>query len=145
MEDNVYAPPQSDLEPINTNEEAVLASRISRLGASILDSLIMMAITLPVMFFTGAFEGITSGATTSTGYNIGISILGIIIFFAINAKFLINDGQTIGKKAAGIKIVDLEGNLPTMKQHITLYTFMRSQSTLSCYVLILMNYNKSTN
>ncbi len=38
-------------------------------------------------------------------------------FIVINGKLLICNGQTIGKKALGIKIVDTNGNLPE-KQHL---------------------------
>jgi len=120
MSDNIYRPPLTQPEITNTNfETMILASRWQRLGASILDSLIIIVITIPVMFLTGGFDGITDGTNQqSLLYNVSIAIVGFVVFFGINFKFLINSGQTIGKKALGIKITDMEGNLPTLKGHL---------------------------
>jgi len=120
MIDNIYRPPSTQPEITNTNFETMtLASRWQRLGASILDSLIIIVITIPVMFLTGGFDGITDGTNQqSLLYNVSIAIVGFVVFFGINFKFLINSGQTIGKKALGIKITDMGGNLPTLKGHL---------------------------
>jgi uncharacterized RDD family membrane protein YckC len=120
MNDNIYAPPSTHPEITDPNNEAVeLASRGSRFGASILDSLAMMVITMPTMYFTGGFEGLTDGThQQSLVYTVAMGILGLIVFCAINLKFLISSGQTIGKKALGIKIVDMDGNLPTLQGHL---------------------------
>jgi uncharacterized RDD family membrane protein YckC len=116
MDEEIYTPPQSDLSV--APEENVLASRWSRLGASMIDGLSIMVVTVPVMYFTGGFENIMEGTQPSHTYNLTIGILGIIIFFIINTKLLINKGQTIGKLALGIKIVDLDNNLPELKNHL---------------------------
>ena len=117
MNENVYAAPQAEL--INeSNEETVLASRWQRLWASMIDGFIQMLIILPVMYFTGGFEGIAEGFKPSVGYSIFLALLGILVFLIINAKFLMSTGQTVGKKAIGIKIVDMEGNLPTAKGNL---------------------------
>ena len=120
MSDNIYSPPTTEPEIVNTNMETTnLASRWQRLGASILDGLMMMVITVPVMFFTGGFDGITDPThQQSLLYSVSMAILGFVVFFGINFKFLINSGQTIGKKALGIKIADMGGNLPTLKGHL---------------------------
>ncbi len=119
MNDNsneVYAPPKADLA-IDT-QSSYLASRWSRLFASLLDSLTILVVTVPAMYFTGGFDQIIAGIEPSIVYNLSIAALAIFVFFVINAKFLIKDGQTLGKKVLGIRIVDLEGNLPTMKGHL---------------------------
>lgn len=113
---DMYAPPKADLA-IDT-QNSYLASRWSRLFASLLDSLTIMAVTLPTMYFTGGFDQIVAGIEPSILYNLSIAGLAMFVFFIINANFLIKNGQTLGKKALGIKIVDLEGNLPTMKDHL---------------------------
>ena len=95
---------------VQVNEN--FASRWKRLGASLIDSLIMVAVMLPLMFFTGGFDGFETGRASSTAYNIGLSLISIVVFMGINWKFLMQDGQTIGKKALDIKIVDMEENVP---------------------------------
>jgi len=116
MSNDIYTPPQSVLVDA-TNDDQTLASRWRRLWASMIDTLTILAISVPAMFFTGAIEDITNGIQPSVGYNLAIGGLGIIAFITFNGKFLISNGQTIGKKVLGIKIVDLEGNLPSVKSH----------------------------
>ena len=100
------------------NEIAPLASRWQRFWASLLDALTIVLITIPAMLFTGGFNGLAEGAQPSFGYTLFIGLLGLSFFFFINKRLLIEHGQTIGKKLLGIKIVDLNGNLPELKQHL---------------------------
>lgn len=117
MNENNYTPPQPEFIS-NTNSGVTLASRWKRLCASLIDALIQFAILLPVMFFTGGFSAITRGVKPSLGYNLLMGVLGIIVFFVIHGKSLAQSGQTVGKKALNIKIVDMNGNLPTFKEHL---------------------------
>jgi uncharacterized RDD family membrane protein YckC len=45
--------------------------------------------------------------------NLMYAVLGIVIFVVINGKFLVQNGQTVGKKILGIKITDLTQQNPT--------------------------------
>ena len=117
MDNDIYTAPQAELvDP--SSENNALASRWKRLWASMLDGLIMSTVTMPVMYFTGGFDGIAKGIEPSFEYSLMIAGLGIAIFIIINIKLLVNNGQTIGKKVLGIKIVDMEGNLPGLKKHL---------------------------
>ncbi|QLC74860.1 RDD family protein [Pseudomonas sp. LPB0260] len=117
MSDNIYAPPQSVLvETVDKND--ITASRWKRLGASLIDTLTIMIVTLPAMYFTGGFDRISEGVSPSTTYSLVMAALGLIIFFALNTRLLIKSGQTLGKKVVGIKIVDLDGDIPTFKKHL---------------------------
>jgi len=117
MDNDIYTAPQAELvDP--SSENNALASRWKRLWASMLDGLIMSTVTMPVMYFTGGFDGISKGIEPSFEYSLMIAGLGIAVFIIINIKLLVNNGQTIGKKVLGIKIVDLEGNLPDLKKHL---------------------------
>ncbi|MGJ8677267.1 MAG: RDD family protein [Akkermansiaceae bacterium] len=111
MSENIYAPPESNPQSVTSAlaESENLASRGSRLGASILDSLIISVIVLPIVFFTGGFEGIMEGKQQSFIYTILTSVLSIVVFFAINYKFLLSNGQTIGKKVVGVQIRAFSG------------------------------------
>lgn len=122
MNNDIYSPPQSDPENTTVNHSAtpiMLASRLSRLGASLIDTIIMMIVILPVMYLTGGFDQISNPeAQPSLLYNTGIAILGFIVFAVINLKSLIRNGQTIGKKVAGIKIVTMNNELPTFQGYL---------------------------
>ena len=58
MEDNIYKAPQADLKTPQADDN-FLASRWSRLAAAIIDGFIYMPIMLPLMYFTGGFDGVT--------------------------------------------------------------------------------------
>jgi uncharacterized RDD family membrane protein YckC len=104
-----------------TSKNNTLATRWQRLWASLIDSLTIMIITLPLMYFTGMFEMVAEGRQPGAIYNLMIALAGIAFFFAINYKPLITQGQTIGKKLLSIKIVDLEEELPTGKSLLARY------------------------
>jgi len=110
MEQDVYRAPESDLN-IPQEGQGILAGRWARLGGSLIDSIIIMCITLPLMFFTGGFDVFTGGmdgqAPTQPSflYSFVIGIAGIVAFLLINGKFLLSDGQTIGKKLLSTRIV----------------------------------------
>lgn len=119
-DNNVYSTPQSQLVDQVDDSEKPLASRWARLGASIIDSIIMMVIIMPVMYFTGGFDGIMEGVQPGFVYTLGVGVLGIIVFFVINYRYLVANGQTVGKKVLEIKIVDLNGNVPVFQPQLVI-------------------------
>lgn len=90
------------------NKTYYLATRIQRLLASIIDGFILIALTAPLLYSMLTFS-------TTRIEIFFIDLLGYIIFMLINYSFLVNDGQTIGKKILKIKIVNLEGEVPSKK------------------------------
>lgn len=117
MESNVYEAPESELIEEQLEAEYDLASRWSRLFASILDGIIMLMILVPTMFIVGYFEVIASGEDVFL-YQVLLGIFSIFIFIVINLKFLADKGQTIGKMVLGIKIVDMQGGKAELKDHL---------------------------
>ncbi len=120
MSDDIYKTPESSLLQ-EVHEKNIFASRWQRLWASLLDGLIIGLITFPLMYFTGGFDGVSNGTQPSLGYTLFLGVLGIAVFFAFNVKLLLRDGQTIGKKVVGIKIVDLNDNVPVIKNLLVRY------------------------
>ncbi len=64
-----------------------------------------------------------NGKPLSVGYRILIAILTTIFYCAINIKFVLESGQTLGKKALKIKVVTLNGDLPLPEQFARRYGF----------------------
>lgn len=122
MEDNNFKAPEAELV-VETNQEYRLASRWSRLVASIVDSIVMMIFIIPLMFFTGAFDDIMAGGEPSLMYNLVVGIVGVIIFVAINGHFLISSGQTVGKKLLNIRIVTDQGKHADFGVLVARYAF----------------------
>lgn len=117
-DNNVYSTPQAQLVDQVDDSEKPLASRWARLGASIIDSIIILLVVAPVMYFTGGFDGFMEGVQPGFVYMLGMGILNFIVFFAINYRYLIANGQSIGKKVLDIKIVDLNGNVPVFQPQL---------------------------
>ncbi|MCU0665204.1 MAG: RDD family protein [Myxococcota bacterium] len=97
--------------PVATvEEEPRLADRSSRLGAQILDGLIMSPLTIGLfaaMSYSGDFE---FGKTTSIPWHwtvIGL-VVGLGAWLAVNGHFVRTRGQTLGKMAVGVRIVRAE-------------------------------------
>lgn len=117
MQENPYAPPLSNLVD-QKSTAIVLASRWKRFWAASLDGVISMLIITPIMYFTGGFQSISGGQKNPFLYTVSIGLVGILIFVLIHGRLLSQYGQTVGKRILGIRIADLEGNVPSIKRHI---------------------------
>ena len=121
MSDNPYTAPQSSPQPEFQNSELAtrdLASRWARLGASMLDGIIVMVVFLPLLFAllalglfpgmpdTGKFLEDISNIENSVLFDIIGALMAIALYLVINAYLLVTSGQSVGKKILGIQIVD---------------------------------------
>lgn len=97
-----------------------LASPGARLGARIIDSfLVSTPISLPAFFTTeGDFNWGDIGGIFVTSPTVGQWIffgVGLFIGFVYEVAFTATKGQTLGKMAAGIKMVSIkDGSIPTV-------------------------------
>jgi uncharacterized RDD family membrane protein YckC len=122
--DNNYAPPRSRVEdPAAAPIEFELATRGSRLGAKILDGLIMGGPFLVILVLGLARVGMTRGQTVfgiwsqvlahaGPGLYIGGAIE--LALFGVTVALVYRNAQTLGKKLCGIKIARLDGSRATL-------------------------------
>ncbi len=108
---NPYSAPSATVSDLDVSE-GVLAGRLARLGAAIIDVIIFLVPMLPLMFFFGYFSAITSGVEPGFFVTTMWSVTSIIVMAAIQYLPLSQSGQTWGKKALSIKIVDANGHKP---------------------------------
>lgn len=108
----------TELEKVIEKHNITPASRWDRLWAALIDGFIMMVIVMPIIFLTGAYDDISNGNQPSLTYSLLMGLVGIMLFTVLNGKLLTKSGQTIGKRALGIKIVTLSGELPGIKEHL---------------------------
>lgn len=96
----------SQLTAADAGDPPILASRLSRLGAKLIDALINTVISLPILVLAGGFNQrvFTEGLTVSE--TITLAILGFVSYLVVHGYFIATQGQTIGKKLVGIKMVD---------------------------------------
>jgi uncharacterized RDD family membrane protein YckC len=113
---NPYAPPQVAVQDIvDPQTGIVLADRGTRLGAAILDSIIFMAMVYAPLIVTAVVAGMTrpagdeTGATAMLGVGIGVALLGLGVWLWFTVKYVKRNGQSIGKKYLGIKVVRTDG------------------------------------
>jgi uncharacterized RDD family membrane protein YckC len=126
---NSYAPPKSVVADIpDSGDEAQKASRGSRLGASIIDGLIFgvpfgpsYAMAVPAVLSHARAVG--PGKTAPYSIWVGMAGTGGWFYFGIlvglctltlTALFVHRNGQTIGKKLLGIKVVRADGSRATL-------------------------------
>ncbi|MCP3918546.1 MAG: RDD family protein [bacterium] len=100
-ESNPYAAPTAPVRDVRRRASFTSASRGSRLGATIIDTLIMYAFWA-VGFGVGFFMD-------SDGLGLAIMAIGTIGFFVWQLVLLSQNGWTLGKKILGIRIVRVGG------------------------------------
>jgi uncharacterized RDD family membrane protein YckC len=106
---NPYAPPQSRVDDVADDSGVMeLGGRGARLGASLIDGVLMLAIVMPVVFGFGlGSEEEGFGADLRNGF-LG-SALGFGVFLALNGYLMARYGQTVGKKLVGLRMVRADG------------------------------------
>lgn len=116
---NPYSPPQASLA--DAHQDTVLAAtRGQRLIAVLLDAVINLAFALPLMFVSGIFEYSKRGQQPPLLLMLGMVAVSFIPFILIHGYFLKRNGQTLGKKIVGIKITDLNNEVPRLSKILLL-------------------------
>jgi len=90
-----------------------LANRGTRLGAVIIDIIMMAIISLPlVIYFFGWGSFTEQDLLKDMKMSVIYFAIGQLLFLSVNGYLLYTAGQTIGKKTLDIKIVNLDNKLP---------------------------------
>lgn len=128
---NPYGAPMVDMSTMPSTDEPVLASLERRLGAAIVDTTISIAIVLLFgsLYFGGVKNFPPGVAALGVRGTIISTVLSLVVYLAVNGKWLSQSGQTVGKKLLKIKIVRTDGS-PAGLKRIVLYRFLPVQLTL---------------
>ncbi|HEY8537235.1 MAG TPA: RDD family protein [Steroidobacteraceae bacterium] len=105
VEENRYAPPRapvSDTQPGQTRQE--LAGRGERLGAFIIDVILLSIVTMPYMWTSNLAERAMSDQLEAND-TLTLLLVTLIGYLVLNGYLLHKSGQTIGKRLIGIRIV----------------------------------------
>jgi uncharacterized RDD family membrane protein YckC len=97
--------------------EFELAGRGERFAAALVDGLINMVFILVLVFgliWGGSFQSFVDFANAGFLMTTLITVTSALFYIGINWKFLTTNGQTLGKKFANIRIVTLDGQLPSI-------------------------------
>jgi uncharacterized RDD family membrane protein YckC len=115
---NPYAPPRAAVSDIaDPSAGAELAGRGTRLGATILDSIIFMcAVYAPLFIFGGrpvvseTNPGEVDWSPLFGGAGAVVAVIGLLVWGYFTYKFVAANGQSIAKKLLGIKVVRSDGS-----------------------------------
>lgn len=105
----------NDTPDANSNaadEEAELAPRLTRLGASLLDGLTILPFGIALFAYSGSLDLVLKHQVPSLSRTVLMSFFGWVIFLATNSYPLIKYGQTIGKYLCKTQMVTLAGDVP---------------------------------
>ncbi len=106
MSDGQPNPYQSPTIESTMPFELELASRLTRLGARLVDGLIGMVLSLPVMLSTDYIQRVQV-QQVSFFEIILWGFGGLVVYVLLHGYFLATRGQTLGKMLLGIRIVDI--------------------------------------
>jgi uncharacterized RDD family membrane protein YckC len=110
---NPYAPPQAVVRDIaDPSELTSQADRGTRLGATIIDSLIFAAtVYLPGIVAGFAVAAAKSGPSNATGIAaIAAMLVGFTVWCWFTIMYMSRNGQSIAKKLLHIKVVRVDGS-----------------------------------
>ncbi len=125
---NPYAPPQAAVRDIvDPSLASVVADRGTRLGAAILDYFIFMLMVYMPLVAAAAVAGASSSAAESPeavmrAFGVGgiFALIGLVVWGGITIVLMKRNGQSIGKKATGIKVVRSDGSPASLSRLIWL-------------------------
>jgi len=139
-QENPYQAPQANLE---TAQGVILASRGSRLAASIIDAVVMMLIQFPILYAYGYFDGMWEGVEPTLQQEVVAGIIGMGSFLLLNGFLLQKYGQTLGKRLLGISIRDAQGRicpfLPMFCKRILIWSLLLYLPYLLGFVVVLID------
>jgi uncharacterized RDD family membrane protein YckC len=125
---NPYSAPTAEIQqPVAAAGTGELATRGQRFSAAVIDGLLMMVIFGPIMWFSGYIRRAQEAAMAGRTFFVEpilYSIVGLIIFAAIQWKPLSDTAQTWGKRFVGIKIVDATNGSKPTAQHIVVKRYL---------------------
>ncbi|EAQ81296.1 RDD family protein [Blastopirellula marina] len=132
QEDNPFASPQitEPMTVVSQMPKAVhhdeLPSRWLRLGAALIDSIILLVICMPaalvMIFVLGSLGDLSPWLIQILSSIIGF-VIGVTAYLLVNGYMLAHSGQTVGKYACGIKIVRYEDQELTTLGHLMLLRY----------------------
>ena len=94
---------ENEMTPVEESPDAGLAGRGARLGAYLIDWILVSVITGVIGYMTGLLERLMNQDTTAT---LLLAAIGVVVYGVINGRLLATRGQTVGKKLVGVRIVD---------------------------------------
>ncbi|MEO8183547.1 MAG: RDD family protein [Deltaproteobacteria bacterium] len=128
---NPYQPPAATESPLESLPDQARAydgsaTRASRLGASLIDTVIGLVLLLPLQVYTGMYDGFPNISRPPFPQSLLWMLGGTAIWLALHGVFLARSAQTIGKKLVGIQIVNVSDGKRAPLSRLVLWRFLPS-------------------
>lgn len=134
---NPYAPPTANVVDNSSDSDTIeQAGRGARLGAALLDGLIMSLIIYVPAVIAGVATGIFSGGVGADPFAlffgpVGYALLaGAVVWGAITLILVKRYSATIGKKLVGIKVVRADGSHASLGRIFWMRNFVNTLPSL---------------
>ena len=119
MNDTTEKQPEPDSERQNNQSSIAgpgakypLAGRLERLGAAMLDNLIVTLAVVPLAVYLDVSSYVEAQTELPTDIRIKLTFAVFAAFLILNGHLLSKYGQTIGKRYMKIAMVDIHGHVP---------------------------------
>jgi uncharacterized RDD family membrane protein YckC len=103
---------------VQLNEDTLPAGRGTRFVAAWLDAFVVAAMVYAPAFagalIVGAAAPGAEDASSGALAGVGLGVIGFAVWCAVTVKYVKQNGQTIGKKLVGIKVVRTDGTPATL-------------------------------
>ena len=121
-DDNPYSPPKSELSELTAPglERLELANRRDRFVAAFVDGMVYF-FTAPVALYPGLLPIPHTSGHIVRDFPIMVTIF-VILNIVLHIPFLLLNGQTIGKKLVGIKMIRSDGTKLSLGRWLALRT-----------------------
>jgi len=114
---NPYAPPRASVRDIaDPTALNAPADRGTRLGAAILDGIILMVMVYMPLMFVAVFAGAAGAAAGDSVagalgvVGLGLTLVGFTVWCWLTIRYIRRNGQSIAKKIVGIKVIRTDGS-----------------------------------
>jgi len=126
--ENPYAPPRAKVSDVaEDTEDLELAGRAVRLGAALLDGLIMgVLVVLPLAIGFAVAGTNADGTPRFPGVALLLGLIGFIVWVWFTILYVARNGQTIAKKWLGIKVVRSDGSPASLGRIFWLRNFVNA-------------------
>lgn len=114
QDDNPYRAPDAVVADVAVAGELPLASLGERFLGALVDTVLLLALVLPIMFMGGYFQAAMTGQAPGIGTQLFYTLLAFGLFCVVQGYPLAQTGQTWGKKVMKTRIVDLDGAKPSL-------------------------------
>lgn len=141
MTDNPYAAPQSAVADSAAADAAPTpASRLRRLGANLIDMLMLMAVFMALVFVYAIVSGDELEWFNVDSYWVGL-LARLLIFttFVLLNLVPMREGRTVGKQMLGLRVLAADGRPASLGQQLGRYWIMMFLGSLGLSVVGLID------